>query len=147
MLVLMLALLLIVGCYRTGYIPNELSNTIPQNENGNFILYVSNFSKAIDPVDINVEIDGECFVNGLFPVDPGGPVVQPRKFQFLLPDGMHIVKVKSVKGKEVIEQQIEIKGNHWAIIDYVGPEATGKGGKPLLENLFFRIQDKPILFL
>ena len=57
-----------------------------QAKDSNFILYVSNQSFAIDPVDIIILIDGEPAVDQELYVDGQH---NWQKFQFLLLEGKH----------------------------------------------------------
>jgi hypothetical protein len=59
---------------------------VPEAEGGNFILYVSNQSFALDPVDIKVYIDGFLVVNRDFYVKGQHNWI---RFQFQLGGGTH----------------------------------------------------------
>ena len=132
-------LLLVIG--GVGSVLGETE--LQQDENGNFILYVSNQSPAIDPVDIKIDIDGKKAVDQDFYVEDGH---NWRQFQFSLPKGTHQLRVKSVKGSATLETEFEIKDKHWAVIDYwYYPEVTGGAG-PTPKQFTFDIKDEPIYF-
>jgi hypothetical protein len=88
---------------------------LPQDENGNFILFVSSQSFAIDPVDIKIHIDGKSAVNQDFYV---GEQHNWQEFRFSLPKGNHSIHAESVKGEAELEEEFEIKDKHWAAVDY-----------------------------
>jgi len=74
---------------------SEDTSVITQVENGNFILYVSNQSTFLDPVDLKITIDGKLALNQEFLTEDGHNHI---KFQFRLADGNHIFSVSSIKG-------------------------------------------------
>jgi len=88
---------------------------LPQDSKGNFILYVSNQSFAINPVDIAILIDGKLAVSDHFEVKDQHNWIQ---YQFLLNNGEHTIEITSKKGKAALKQTFEIKGKHWACVDY-----------------------------
>lgn len=68
---------------------------IPQVENGNFSIYVSNQSSSLDPVDLKITIDGKLAVRQEFFCENGNNHI---KFQFQIDEGEHKLSVSSIKG-------------------------------------------------
>jgi hypothetical protein len=145
----MLSSILIITALRLlcSCAPDEKTELLPQDTNGNFIFFVSNQSFAINPVDIVVHIDGKKAVDADFDVK-GKSVPQHNwiRHQFTLAPGRHRLTVKSVNGGASMEKEFEIKGKHWAVLDYwYYPKVTG-GARPTPKRFTFTIQDKPIGF-
>ena len=111
---------------------------LAQATNGNFVLYVSNQSFDLSPVDITVCIDGQKAVSSDFLVGTAHNWIAHR---FRLSPGTHTIKASSEKGAVQLEKEIEIKDKHWAVINFV---YTAKGAK---KQFFFRIQATPLAFM
>lgn len=113
-------------------------DVLPQTTNGNFVLYVSNQSPDISPVDITIHIDGKKAVSADFTVGNAHGWV---KHTFQLASGKHQLVVGTQKGSAQMEKDIEIKDKHWAVIDYWF-------SKQEMEKKFtFKFQDTPIMFM
>lgn len=126
--------------------PPPVNSKSPDN-NGTFVLYVSNQSSVISPVDIQIKIDGNVVVDEYFHVakrcQHNGKV-----FQFFnLANGRHRLHVSSRKGKAELTKEFEVKAEQvrWATIDYVyyHPKLDYE---PPPKHFDFHIQDKPIIF-
>lgn len=110
-------------------------------EAANFSLYVSNQSFAIDPVDIEILIDGEPAVTGDFFVEGQH---NWHKFHFELAPGEHTLTAKSVTGDVDLERTFEVTDRHWAVVDFwYYPDSHYEPTPP---SLSFHIQDEPIYF-
>lgn len=119
-----------------------------QDQNGNFILYVSNQSGAVDPVDIKIFIDGEVAVEQDFH-QAGGHNWQ--KFQFSLSQGNHAIYAMSIKGEAKLEKEFEIKDKHWVVVDYgysplSKPCSSNYCGELTPRHFSFYMRDEPIYF-
>jgi hypothetical protein len=120
---------------------------LPQDPNGNFVLYVSNQSFDINPVDVTIYIDGQRAIQSQFDVK-GNRTPQHNWIQhtFRLPAGKHVLKAVSKNGDATLESEFEIKDRHWAAIDYwYYPKVTGGSG-PVAKSFRFDIRDTPIRF-
>lgn len=104
----LLIIAFLVGC-------NDSIPTIAQTENGNFILYVSNQSSFIDPVDIKVIIDGQIAVNQEFLTKGGHNWI---KFQFQLEKGKHLLFASSTKGNLKQDSVFTIDSKLYGVVDY-----------------------------
>lgn len=122
-------------------------NLLPQNENGNFVLYVSNQSFAQTPVDITIHIDGKKAISSEFDVRNQHNWI---KHSFKLTPGTHNLVAVSDKGDARIEKSFEIKDEkHWAVIDYWYYPIQHEHGKKYfkqVKHFSFDIQNKPIQF-
>lgn len=119
-----------------------LTTHLPLNKNGNFVLYVSNQSFALDPVDIKIYIDGKVAESQDFRVENQH---NWQKFQFSLSRGIHKIHVESVKGEAKLEKKFEIKGKHWAVVDFwYYPKLDNNQTQ---KQFSFEIQDEPIMFM
>lgn len=138
---LVAAALCCAGCEYRKLAPVDTKLLDP---NGNFTLHVSNQSFAITPVDIQVLIDGERVVHEDFDV---GNQHGWKRYTLSLAPGKHEIRVSSEKGKAELSQEIEVTGQHWAVIDYwYYPEVTGGAG-PTPKKFGFSMQDSPIGFM
>jgi hypothetical protein len=127
----------VVGC-GDPKVDKKAENLLAQDKNGNFVLYVSNQSFAISPVDIAIYINGDKAISSEFEVKGQHHWV---RHIFSLQPGKHKLKIVSKKGEATLEKEIEVKGKHWAAIDYwYYPKKDGK------KHFTFGIQDKPIYF-
>lgn len=120
---------------RTPKPPEEL---LPQTTNGNFVLYVSNQSFDMSPVDITIDIDGKKEVSDLFSVGNQHTWITHT---FQLARGPHKITVVSKNGSARLEQAFEIKEKQWAAIGYWFTKQDGK------KQFAFTILDKPIAFM
>jgi hypothetical protein len=117
------------------------TNTLPQDKNGNFVLRVSNQSFAIDPVDIKIYIDGKLAIDQEFDVGTG--VRRQHNwlmFQFQLPEGIHKFRAESIRGQASVEEQFEVKGKRWAVLDYWFYPDTHD--EPVAKHFSFGVSDK-----
>lgn len=114
---------------------------LPQDKKGNFVLYVSNQSFAITPVDIKVYIDGKRAVASDSEVKGQHNWI---KHVFRLQPGKHKLAVASKKGQARMEKEFEIKDKHWAVINYWYYPKSHYNPTP--RHFSFNIQDKPIYF-
>ena len=128
------ALCLVGGCTNTVL---PLAEPLPQDKNGNFVLYVSNQSFDVSPVDILIHIDGKEAVSSDFAVGNQHNWVQHT---FQLAPGKHQLVAVSQKGKARVEREFEIVDKHWAVVDYWYPDPDGKA------QIAFIIHDRPIGF-
>ena len=107
-LFLLSIIVLSIGC-------DDSIPTIPQTENGNFTLYISNQSSNIDPVDIKVIIDGQIAVNQEF-LNSGGH--NWIKFQFQLKKGKHLLFASSAKGNLKQDSVFTVDSKLYGVVDY-----------------------------
>lgn len=127
----------LVGCHKP-MLNKKADALLPQDESGNFVLYVSNQSFAQTPVDITVYINGKKAISSEFEV--AGQHNWVRHI-FKLQPGKYKLKITSKKGEAKLEKEIEIVGKHWAVIDYwYYPEQDNK------KHFSFHIQNKPLYF-
>lgn len=88
---------------------------IPIDENGNFVLYMTNQSFDVDPVDIQVLIDGKVAVDQDFFVYDQHHY---ESFRFSLSGGTHTIKMLSEKGEATLEDDFTITEASRGIIEY-----------------------------
>jgi hypothetical protein len=81
----------------------------------NLTLYISNQSSAIDPVDIQVEIDGQLVANDQFRFADGH---NWQRFVLPLRPGRHSINAKTVKGDSIFRSEFSVFWNRWAVLDY-----------------------------
>ena len=127
--------------------PPEKTQTLPQHPTGNFVLYVSNQSFDVNPVDITVHIDGKKAIEGDFDVK-GKRIAQHNwiMHRFNLAPGRHRLTAKSKKGEASLQKEFEITDKHWAVIDYWYYPTLRGGAGPTPRHFSFSVQDKPIGF-
>ena len=132
-----LIILLFAGCYFSTM--PQFSHEIEQ-ENANFILYVSNQSFDKSKIDISVTVDGNMIVNDKFRVKNQH---YWKIYSIRLSQGVHTLIAAADKGKYKIEKQFEITKTHWAVLDFWYKDDTDSQKS----NLTFQIYDQQIKFL
>ena len=120
---------------------------LEQSPTGNFVLYVSNQSFDLTPVDIKVTIDGRVAVDEPFDV-AGKKMAQHnwKTFVFTLAKGPHVLKAESAKGEAAVTQTFEVKDKEWGVVDFWYDSKATVGPDPKKKKLFCRFQDAPIKF-
>jgi len=109
---------------------------------GNVVLYVSNQSFEIDPVDIVVAIDGEQIIDEEFAV---ANQHNWKRFVLRLSPGRHTLTARSSTGDATLETSFDVSDRHWAVLDYwYSSEAYGSPPEP--RHFEFMIRDEPIGF-
>lgn len=88
---------------------------LPQDQNGNFVLYVSNQSSAINPVDIKIYIDAKLAVKKDFYV---GTQHSYTSFRFSLSEDKHSIKIESKNGDAILKKVFKITDKHRGIVEY-----------------------------
>ncbi|MEX1230464.1 MAG: hypothetical protein WEB58_09495 [Planctomycetaceae bacterium] len=83
--------------------------------NGNFMLYVSNQSFEINPVDVRVTIDGELVVSDDFRVGTQHTFVP---FTLSLSEERHQVHIWSEKGDAELSKEFELKDHDVGVITF-----------------------------
>jgi hypothetical protein len=145
-LVLALTCLAVAGCgaasddtadTTTGEPPAVSSpQRLPEDEHGNFTLYVSNQSFDIAEVDIRIEIDGLVAVDDTFAVENQHNWVE---FVFDLPKGEHVIEAMTERGGARLSRHFTVTKQHWAVVDY-----WYYPGEP--KHFSFSVSDEPIGF-
>ncbi len=132
--------LLMIGCYQFDNPDETDDNILTQNEDGNFVLYVSNQSFDITPVDITIHIDGKLAVSSDFEV---GSQHNWIKYIFELAPGSHTLVALSEIGVTEMAEEIEITDEPvWAVVNFWYDSDTDD------ESAFtFQIQNEPIYFM
>ena len=110
----------------------------PQAEKGNFVLYVSNQSFDISPVDIVVQIDGKQVVSADFAVGTQHWWVEHA---IPLSPGKHKLVAVSKKGDARFEKEFEVKDKHWAVLNYWHTKGCDTKG------FSWHFQDSPVMFM
>ncbi len=93
----------------------------------NLVVYVSNQSIGLNPVDISVKIDDKTAIADTFDVK-GRRVIQHNqiKYKFRVPLGKHTILVKSNIGEAELERIISVTTPHFLNIEFhYSPEYTG----------------------
>ena len=109
---------------------------------GNFVLYVSNQSFELDPVDIVIEIDGEQIIDGEFEV---GNQHNWKRYVLRLSPGRHTLTAQSTDGDATLEKSFVVSGRRWAVLNYwYYTEASGSPPEP--KHFELGIYDKPVRF-
>lgn len=111
------------------------------NQDGNFVLYVSNQSYDINPVDIFIKIDNSPVIHKYFDV---GNQHNCHTYKLLLPPGKHDLEVSSQKGNAILDTSFTVTDSNWACIDYWF--YSNKHYNPTPRHFSFDINDKPFLF-
>lgn len=129
--------LLLCGCKDDAISP---VNSKLLDSNGNFSLWVSNQSFAVENVDISVEIDGKLVISEYFDV---GTQHTFKEFKLALEPGSHQIHIRSTKGKAELSKTFEFKTGQNGVIDYWYSKKS-KYGDPIPPNFSFNIIDGAI---
>jgi hypothetical protein len=120
----------------------EPSGSQPLDPDGDFVLYVSNQSFEIDPVDIVIEIDGEQIVDGEFEV---GNQHNWKRYVLRLTPGRHTLTARSIDGEATLEESFVVSERRWAVLNYwYYSDACGSPPEP--KHFEFSTYDKPVRF-
>ena len=92
------------------------------NDN-NFILYVSDQSFDISPVDMKIYVDGQLIIDDDFEV---GNQHNWKKYEYKLGIGKHTIKAVSQKGDAVLEEDFFVLNKRWAVLDYWSSQTTSR---------------------
>lgn len=94
----------------------EPRQLLPVPTEPNFVLYVSNQSFEIDPVDIDIEVDGELAVEGDFLV---GSQHTWHMFEFELAPGPHTLRAVTRAGDSRLSETIEVTAEtRYAVVNF-----------------------------
>jgi hypothetical protein len=135
------------GTHATASAPAAVSSTEPStppalDPRGNFVLYVSNQSFEIDPVDIVIEVDGEQIIDGDFDV---GSQHNWKRYVLWLSPGWHTLTARSTDGDATLNESFVVSDRRWADLTYwYYSEAYGSLSEP--KHFEFNIYDKPVKF-
>jgi len=132
-----LLLLVLIACGS----PQPPRAVRPVVAEGDFTLYVSNQSFAIDPVDIDVLLDGALAITGDFEV---GSQHSWHEFRFQLGLGEHDLRAHSQRGQAELSRKVPISGRHWAVINYWYYPPTHYDPTP--RQFSFLLSDQPLSF-
>lgn len=151
---LLLASALLAGCSssRPAESGDETATTAPSRStdasgtprlepDGNFVLYVSNQSFDMDPVDISIEIDGVRVIERSFEVKDQH---NWKEFALQLTPGSHEIRAHSARGAATLTRSFVVDGKHWAVVDFWYNDGTS--GTPTDPMFTFAIDDEPIRF-
>lgn len=108
---------------------------------GNLVLYVSNQSFDLDPVDIAIEVDGVPVVGQSFEVESQHSW---KKFVLRVAPGDHTLVAHSVKGDATLTKRFTVEDKHWAVVDFWYSDGTS--GTETASMFTFTISDRPVGF-
>ncbi len=133
--IVILSFLILSGC----------KDEAPKNENVDFILYVSNQSYDVSPVDITIYIDDVIVVEGEYEI---GDSHNWKSFDFNLLTGKHTIKVESQKGEASLVKNFELTDDmYWAVIDYWQYSENTDGENTVVKRFSWLIQNEAIYFM
>jgi hypothetical protein len=139
-----LVCIFLTGCSNFNDNTNIEIQKISEDGNGNFILYVSNQSFAINPIDIKIYIDDMVAVNEDFDV---GIQHTWKPFQFNLPTGTHSIKIESIIGDSILEENFDIiDDKHWALVQYWYYPEKLDDENLMPKHFSFDIKNEPYFF-
>jgi hypothetical protein len=116
---------------------------IPSSASGNVILYVSNQSYDLDPVDITVRIDGRVVSSDRYEVDDQHTWVD---YPFDLAPGHHELVAESVRGEARIEEAFDLTNQKWLVVSFWYYPTTRGGAGPTPKQLQLSSSDEPVYF-
>jgi hypothetical protein len=109
-------------------------------EEHNVKLLVSNQSFAVDPVDIEISVDGEVVVRENFEVAGDQPPQHNwREFHLRLEPGTHSLTATANDGAE-LETTFEVTGDHTLAVAHWADESRAAGTEP---KAYFTVESEP----
>jgi hypothetical protein len=110
-------------------------------EDRNVTLLVSNQSFAVDPVDIEISVDGEVVVRETFEVVGGQQPPQHnwREYHLRLEPGTHSLVATANDGAE-LETTFVVAGNHTLAVAHWAHESPADEGEP---RGYFTLESQP----
>ena len=140
----LLALSVLAGCAATGgssATTGSAAATESAAQEFRLTLFVSNQSFEVDPVDIEVRIDGDVVAGGEFAV---GNQHNWSEFTVNLEPGSHQLTAVSDSGGCSLSEEIEVSGDRWASVSFwFYPETHYQ---PTPAHLALDVRDEPMLF-
>ena len=113
-------------------VPGDLAETDDQFP---FLLWVSNQSFDVDPVDIQIYVDDHQVVCASFWVESQHTWIQ---FELELDDGEHTLRLVGLDGQIELVDTFGVSSEHWGLASFWTEEGR---------NFFtFGVEDEPILF-
>jgi hypothetical protein len=91
-------------------------------EPANLVIYVTNQSAKINPIDIQVSLDGECCIFDTFD-NTGRRVFQHNwsRYAFRYPPGSHVLTVRNERLQLELERKFTLEDQIYFVIDFVFP--------------------------
>jgi hypothetical protein len=124
------SLLIYIAVFASSFAGSP-SEVLPQKQDGNFTLHVTNQSFDLSPVDITILIDGKKAASSDFHVKDQHHWVTHK---FKLSEGKHSIQALSTKGDSVFKQDFEVKGKTWGLLSFwlYSDKNDGKGAFRLM---------------
>lgn len=120
------------------------SNNSPgASGSGALILYVSNQSFAINPVEIKVFIDGRKVIDDKFKIRYQR---NWRKYQFELARGTHRLRIESANGDATWEEPFDITRRQWGVINYWCQPKDAESAATAVRKINFELKSEPFYF-
>ncbi len=116
---------------------------MPEAEGGNLVLYVSNQSFALDPVDIKVYLDGVLAVNQDFYVKSQHNWI---KFQFQLRGGTHEIRAVTKAGETQKASFFDMDKQRWCVVNFWYYPEGSRGAEPTPTKFTIWVYDQPVGF-
>jgi hypothetical protein len=131
--------------------PDEKNRPAPATSNGPpamsgsgaLILYVSNQSFAINPVEIKVFIDGRKVIDDKFPIRYQR---NWRKYPFELTKGTHHLRIESANGDAIWEETLDIARKQWGVINYWCQPKDAESLANAVKKITFELKNEPFYF-
>ncbi len=125
--------------------PAAATSNIPPgaSSSGVLILYVSNQSFAINPVEIKVFIDGRKVIDDKFKIRYQR---NWRKYQFELARGTHRLRIESTNGDVTWEEPFDITRKQWGVINYWCQPKDAESVVTAVRKITFELKSEPFYF-
>ncbi len=107
------------------------------------ILYVSNQSFAINPVEIKVFIDGRKVIDDKFKIKYQR---NWRKYQFELAKGTHRLRIEATNGDATWGESLDITRKQWGVINYWCQPKDAESLATTVKKITFELKSEPFYF-
>jgi len=125
--------------------PAAATSIAPSGASGSaaLILYVSNQSFAINPVEIKVFIDGRKVIDDKFKIRYQR---NWRKYQFELAKGTHHLRIEATNGDATWEESLDITRKQWGVINYWCQPKDAESLATAVKKITFDLKSEPFYF-
>jgi hypothetical protein len=129
------------GPSSTPRVPQKVGELdAPSNVAVPFHVYVSNQSFDLDPVDVDLFVDGKKVVTGDFRVEGQHTWIE---FDFTIAVGEHTIRAVTQKGNVERTETIEIpSGEHWAVVNFWYSAKTQGGAEETAPSFGIDLYDE-----
>lgn len=112
---------------------------VPESPAGNVTLCVGNQSDDVDPVDVEIRLDGEPILRASY--CRRSQHTEFATYRLAIEPRTHSLRIEADEGRATLERSISVTGEHWALVEFL---ADPRRHPP--EEVRASFQDEPFHF-